>query len=162
MKQKASNPKISKFRFTPLEKVHPVRRVFTNGIREPNSLTGFTLVEVIVSLLILAIAVTGLFASFVAAQRYVSRSRHRLVAANAARMAIESLKSSVDQRTWDDPAVNLLACAAYPCTKTYALPADYQGTPWNWSANYVVTPISVGGVDMRRVDVTVRWDESNP
>lgn len=122
-------------------------------------LNGFSLVEVLVAALILSVAASGLFASFIAAQKYVIRSRHRLTAANAARMVLEDFKNHVDQNTWDDPVKNPLACATYPCTKTYVLPPEFIGTPFNWRASYVITPIDVGGITMRRVDVTIHWDE---
>ena len=118
------------------------------------------------ALVILATAVAGLFATFIASQKYVSRSRHRLAAANAARMVLEDLKAYVDQKTWDDATVNLLVCPppGYPCTRTYTLPAaDYPPapSPWNWSANYTISlvPVGAGGIQMRRVDVTIHWDE---
>lgn len=46
---------VKKSGFTPLEKVHtvrPVRKLFSNGVKEHSSLTGFTLVEIIVSAVI--------------------------------------------------------------------------------------------------------------
>ena len=44
--------------FTPLEKVHPVRENSSNGVKERNSLTGFTLIGVLITVVILAILVT--------------------------------------------------------------------------------------------------------
>jgi prepilin-type N-terminal cleavage/methylation domain-containing protein len=133
---------------------------------------GFTLLEVLVSLVVLSSATAGLFASFVAAQKYVMRSRHRLQAANGARMVLEDLKAHVNQNNWDDSGTNLLACpggphpAGYFCENLpYPLPGavpggDYDpGPPWNWSAKYRIDYIGVGGIIMRQVTVTVHWDE---
>ena len=125
--------------------------------------SGFTLLEIMVALVILTSAASGLFASFVAAQRYVSRSRNRLRAVNAGRMVLEDLRVYVNQSNWDDEATNLLACpgGTYPCDKTYTLPpAEFPATPpWNWSAIYTVSQIDVAGIQMRQVTVNIQWDE---
>ena len=124
---------------------------------------GFTLLEILVSMVILYSATGGLFASFVAAQKYVLRSRHRLQAANAGRMVLEDLRADVNQQTWDS-AANRLACpgGVYPCTRSYNIPPPQfpSGAPLaNWSVTYVVDQIMVDGIPMRQVTVTVHWEE---
>jgi len=125
-------------------------------------LLGFTLIEILIAFIIMAVATTGLFASFVAAKKYVSRSRHRLAAVNAARMILEDLRAYVDQSRWTDSS-NLLTCpGGGSCLGNYNLPADYPvGTPWNWSANYTSIPVNVSTAQMRRVTVNIHWDEPN-
>lgn len=59
------------------------------------------MVEVIVSVVLVALTAAGIFASFIAAQNYVSRSRGRVNTANAERQQIESLKAEVIQQAWD-------------------------------------------------------------
>jgi prepilin-type N-terminal cleavage/methylation domain-containing protein len=130
-------------------------------IKSKNS--AFTLLEIMVSLVILASAAGGLFASFVASQKFVSRSRHRLAAMNGCRLIMEDLRAYVDQATWDDSGVNPLACpgGVYPCTRNFTLPAaDYPpGAPWNWAASYEIDQELVNGVNIRKVSITVSWDE---
>jgi len=43
------------YSFTPLEKVHPVRKILSNGVKERSSLMGFTLVELIIVIIIIGI-----------------------------------------------------------------------------------------------------------
>lgn len=61
---------------------------------------GFTLVEVVVSVVIVAATAAGIFASFIAAQNYVSRSKGRVSTSNAIRQQIENLKVEVDAGAW--------------------------------------------------------------
>lgn len=124
---------------------------------------GFTLLEIMVAMVILASATAGLFASFIAAEKFVGRSRRRLAAANACRLIAEDLKAAVSQQEWSDPVgLNPLCCpgGGYPCVRDYVLPASYpSGSPWNWRAQYEISLVDVGGVPMRKVRVEVRWDE---
>lgn len=124
---------------------------------------GFTLLEIMVAMVVLASAVSGLFASFIAAEKFVSRSRRRLAAINACRLIAEDLKAAVSQREWSDPAgTNPLCCpgGAYPCVRDFVLPASFpSGPPWNWRGQYEISLLDVGGVQMRRVKVRVLWDE---
>ena len=53
---------------------------------------GFTLVEVIVALVILVSTSAGIFASFIAAQRYGASAKRRIVEVNFARQKLEELK----------------------------------------------------------------------
>ncbi|MFA4881012.1 MAG: type II secretion system protein [Candidatus Doudnabacteria bacterium] len=58
--------------FIPLEKVHPVRNKFLNGIRERGSLTGFTVIEMLVAMAVFSlalVAICGIFLSITKAQR---------------------------------------------------------------------------------------------
>lgn len=64
---------------------------------------GFTLVEVLVAMLILATVVGGVMASFVASQRFITRSTRRLQAANYSREVFELLKAGVNAQYWVDP-----------------------------------------------------------
>lgn len=86
-----------------------------------HSAKGFTLVEVVVSVVIVAATAAGIFASFIAAQNYVSRSKGRVGTSNAIRQQIENLKVEVDAEAWYqvpppppncDPDLNGLALTA--------------------------------------------------
>lgn len=134
---------------------------------------GFTLVEVLVSLVIIAITATGIFASFIAAQYYVKRSKRRIIAFNFAREQLERLKLSVREDRWANtadcnPDLNGLAltstlnCASYsPSEPVWTdwknLPDDF-GNPATWNGRRRYKVEAGGSGDYYRVVTTeIRW-----
>ena len=134
--------------------------------------TGFTLVEVLVSLVIISITATGIFASFIAAQHYVQRSKRRIIAFNFARQQFERLKPSVREDTWAntpqcDPDLNGMAltstlnCPSYsPAEPVWTdwknLPGDFgNSATWNGRRRYKVE--ASGSGDYRAVTAEIRW-----
>lgn len=116
---------------------------------------GFTLVEVMVSLLILLMTATGIFASFIASQNYVMRSKRRIAAVNFVRQKFEELKPYVRQDTWA-AGTNLLYA---PAT---SIPQLYPGTfsfsaAWPGNLNYTVT--NTDDTVYRAVNLTASWLE---
>lgn len=125
-------------------------------IMRKKKLTGFTLVEVIVSLLILLSTAAGIFASFVAAQNYVVRSKRRIAAVNFARQKFEKLRPYVRQDTWAVSSTNLL-WAAEGATQAYG-PEIFSFTDiWTGQLNYTVT--NTVNTALRPVSVTANWTE---
>ena len=115
---------------------------------------GFTLVEVIVSLLILLTTAAGIFAGFVAAQNYVLRSKRRIAAVNFVRQKFEELRPYVRQDTWTN-STNLL-WANEGATKTYP-PENIFLDTWPGQRNYTVT--NTDNKALRSVSVTANWTE---
>lgn len=135
---------------------------------------GFTLVEVLVSLVIISITATGIFASFIAAQSYVHRSKRRVIAFNFARQQFERLKPSVIAGTnpgeWDNTTANcnpdlngLVVTSALNCPGSNATWTSWSnfagdfGTTWNGQRRYKVE--AVGSGDYREVQTQIRWNE---
>lgn len=120
--------------------------------------SGFTLVEVIVSLLILLATAAGIFASFVAAQNYVLRSKRRIAAVNFARQKLEELRPYVRQDTWTNSTsgTNLL-WAAEGTTQAYGPEIFYFSNTWTGQLNYTVT--NTVNTALRNVSVTASWTE---
>jgi type II secretory pathway pseudopilin PulG len=142
----------------------------------------FSLTEILISAFILVIASTGLFASFIAANRYVNMSKRRMAAVNLARQVSERLYTRVSADTWTNSGINLLACpdngtvpgldnTDYPCNKT-VLGAEYSIDADNPLANYAPTVTLtidlVGTVPLpancylncpRNVSIGVSWNE---
>ena len=56
--------------------------------------TGFSLVEIIISVLIITIMSTGMLGAFVGGQQLINRSSHRLQAMNFAREAYDRLRAN--------------------------------------------------------------------
>jgi type II secretory pathway pseudopilin PulG len=65
------------------------------------SLPGFTLMEIVVSLIILAAVFGGITATFIGVKRYVSRASRRLTAVNLGRQVLNSLYTRVRADTWN-------------------------------------------------------------
>jgi len=116
------------------------------------SLTGFTLLEILVSLLILSIVITGIMSVFIASRRYIVRSRHRLQAANLARQVLEGLYKDVRQDTWDTGGLSV--GSSKNCGISCSL--DNISCTCRYSVN------NVSGYDYRKVDVTINWTEPSP
>lgn len=148
-----------------LETIYSKLRSLTGPVRDSlfqakvSNGAGFTLVEVIVSLVILALAVAGIMASFIASQRFISRSNRRLQAANYARAEFERLNLAVDARDWVDPN----EVPGDPLDFTVAgTPRDCGvamgdfATDFNATCTYEVQTVLN---DARRVDLTISWDE---
>jgi prepilin-type N-terminal cleavage/methylation domain-containing protein len=146
--------------------------------------TGLSLVEILIAMLILAIAAAGLFSSFVAANRFVSRSKRRMAAINFSRQISEELYKKVQADTWNISANNLLACPDkepngiinnndYPCAKYNVpnllpnpLPADNPLYGFNPEVdlNIDLDGDIVANPDCyincpRIVNVTIEWNE---
>ncbi|MFH1504268.1 MAG: type II secretion system protein [Candidatus Omnitrophota bacterium] len=115
-----------------------------------------SLVEVIVSALILSIVFAGLLTSFVCARTYVKRANKRLVAVNLIRGQLNRLNQEVRQDTWDDSVNGQLCDAASP----YNLPnyvidgITYPGGNNNYTVNPVV------GRDCRQVNVEIFYPDN--
>lgn len=149
---------------------------------------GFTLVEVIVSMVIVAITAVGIFASFIATQNYVSRSRGRIMAINAERAELERLRAEVNQGTWDNtpncnPDVNELAvtrnitantgmnCPTCNSPSTLVSGGDgwtcwenfvgtFGGPPWNGRRRYRVFLVNPADPNgPRQTEFQLNWTE---
>ncbi|MBM3248302.1 MAG: type II secretion system protein [Candidatus Omnitrophica bacterium] len=98
---------------------------------------GFSLAEILISAVILVIVSAGFMASFIAANRFISRSKRHMAAVNLARQISEGLYDKVRADTWTNGVSNLLTCPPGtsnnnyipPCIKTYALPDAAIGVP---------------------------------
>lgn len=133
---------------------------------------GFTLVEVVVSVVIVTLTAAGIFASFIAAQNYVSRSRGRINTSNAIRQQIENMKVYVNQtRLVESPSPNcdpdangLSLTAALGCagsdpgwTSWKNVTGTFGQEPLYGKRRYRVTELTPGGP--RRAEVQINWTE---
>jgi|GEM_PF-1849771 len=90
---------------TPLEKNFIKSKTLVGFIhssaQSPKTVKGFTLMEIVVSLIILATVFGGLTATFVGVKRYVSRANRRLTAVNLGKQALNSLYVQVRADWWN-------------------------------------------------------------
>lgn len=120
--------------------------------------SGFSLLEVVVSIVIMSIAVPGTFHMIMAANEKLAESKERLQAVNQAQAVIERLRYYVSADP-DNPtdAGNALADGI-----GYS-PASYIGMEANPNidtdpaASWVYDVTSLADSNCRQVDVTVSW-----
>lgn len=121
----------------------------TNPVRN-KTLTGFTLMEVIVGLIIISLIFGGIVATFVGVKRYVSRATRRVVSTNLDRQFLNSLYRDVRADTWDAGALSPgTHNAANVVIDNFAY--GTAGTPNSYDVQ------AVAGRDYRQVTVTVSY-----
>lgn len=108
---------------------------------------GFTLVEVIVATVILALLASGVFSVFVSARYLVARSKRRFAAVEVARKIIEDNRYRVNA-TWDSGAINGSGTWSAWNNVTYA--------PYHVRYR---TENATSPAGWRKITVDVRWDE---
>lgn len=120
---------------------------FGSGSRCSGAKRGFTLVEIIVATVILALLASGVFSVFVSARYLVARSKRRFAAVEIARKIIESNRYRVNA-TWDSGMINGSGTWSAWDNVTYA-PYHFR-----YRTENATTPAG-----WRKFTVDVRWDE---
>jgi len=108
---------------------------------------GLTLLEIIISTIILALVVSGLVNVLVASRGFIQHNRYRLGAGELGRQFVDPLQAYVRQDTWGS---NYLGTATNPPNAT-----DPTGF---YTAQYAVTTPS-SNPNIRKAKVTVSWTE---
>ncbi|MFA5272228.1 MAG: type II secretion system protein [Candidatus Omnitrophota bacterium] len=134
------------------------------ALKEKNTptamLSGFTLMEVIVGLIIMSIVFGGLIATFVGVKRYVSRATRRVVSTSLDRQVLNSLYREVRADTWDTGALSSSVAGVTHNSAAAGLgsPLNIDGFVYGAGGNpnvYIVE--NVTNRDYRRVRVTVSY-----
>lgn len=138
---------------------------------------GLTLVEIIISMVILAVIIGGLANLFLATKRHTLHSSFRMAAAGLGRYFLERLHLHVNQETWDNaPPSNLLTVGKYKSTNN-PYPAKYPDADYTTvidplgfeerlldESNITYYPVYVveprDGV--RKVKLLINWTELSP
>lgn len=111
---------------------------------------GFTLVEIMVSLVILALLASGLFSVFVSSRYLVARTKRRLMATEIARLEIENKRAGIIRADcWYNAS-----CA--PVGSWYNCNSSNYGS-FTVDCRMDNGP---GGADYRKMTVRVRWNEA--
>lgn len=112
---------------------------------------GFTLVEVMVSLVLLALLASGVFSVLASGRYLVARTKGRFIAHEIARAEIERMRGFIDASTWDSSGGPLMANGSW---------SDWDATthaPYRWRFRVDSVP---GGAEYRKVTVQVGWNET--
>lgn len=118
------------------------------------SLTGFSLTEVIVSLVLVAVTLVGLANLFIAGKRHTLHARSRITGVELGKAFLDPLQMDVRQDTWGLAANCLTNPSVGACPPAQAFD----------SITYTPTYISdnVPGTSLLRVKLTVSWNEPAP
>lgn len=113
---------------------------------------GFTLIEILVSAVILALVMTGLANIFIAGKRHILHSRSRMTSGELARFFLDPIQMQVRQDQW---ATNCLGTG-----NPVNCPSQIQtidGT--TYTANWSVTNAPA---TLRKVIANITWTEVQP
>lgn len=112
----------------------------------------FSLVEIIVSITLIATVFAGLLGTFVVVRRYVRHAQRRLSAMNIGRLNLNKLYLEVRQDTWDSNTSLLRPGETFNLTAMNISNTVYGG-------NYTVSNVTRGGIqrDYRQVTISVTY-----
>ncbi|MCM8757824.1 MAG: prepilin-type N-terminal cleavage/methylation domain-containing protein [Candidatus Omnitrophica bacterium] len=116
-----------------------------------------TLIEVVVSLVILSITIAGTSNLFVSARRYIRHSRCRIQAVNLARYILDSFPLNVRQDAWVITDYNNALKKG-----THTLADEWMGFPnIRYRPEYIATvPSGIPETSaFRKIKLTIRWIE---
>ena len=127
---------------------------------------GFTLLEIIVATLILALVMTGLVNVFLAAKRHLTHTRSKIQGAELGRLFVTPLQMYVRQDTWNQSG-NALNIGTRYCdndaghTQQPNCPSQAERTldGIEYKAQYDITSPFAPSSDIRKVKVTINWTE---
>jgi len=122
---------------------------------------GFTLIEVIVAALIVAILAAGVASAFWGAEHFLSRARHRMQAYNFAVEALDILKSNC-QYTYSQMALTTAASDADDHLESEIgtiLRGDEFLSLINHTLKYDVIDTGAAVDGYKQVIIKVHWDE---
>jgi len=103
-----------------------------------------TLLEIIISVVILALVMTGLVNVFVAARQFVQHSRNRMAAGEIGKRFIDPLQQYVRQDTWSSNPLG-----------TNSLGNSTSGI---YTASYAISS-HPSNAEIKKVKATVTWSE---
>jgi len=123
---------------------------------------GFTLIEILVAALLLALVMTGLVNVFVAGKRHTLHTRSKMQAAELGRLFLAPLQTQVKQSDWnsssnDYNSPNLLQKG----TRTGS-PEPLDRIDYTPTYEISVPPGFSSDSPMRKVKVTITWNELTP
>jgi prepilin-type N-terminal cleavage/methylation domain-containing protein len=118
-------------------------RIVKNG-----AMKGVTLLEIIISLIILSIIIAGLASVMVLGKRFILHSGSRMAGGELGRLVFDPLQMQVSQKDW---ATNCLGAGTGCPTGAVTIGGIDYNPAWS------ITPVA--GTSLRRVSITWTWAE---
>jgi len=133
--------------------------------------SGLSLLEVVVSVILLALLVTGIANTFISGKRFILHSRARMSSAEMGRIFLDYLQMHVRNDTWDGATNALATGSPIYCDSNVGHTPQIQGCPsentrrLNTTSKDVIVynatyDISDGPSNLRKVRVRISWDET--
>lgn len=111
-----------------------------------------TLIEIIISVLILALVSTGLVNVFITSKNFVQHTRYRMSAAEIGKKFLDPLQYYVRGDTWDDAASNCFTSGDITqCPNVSTTISPY-------SATYTISNLG-DDANLKKVTVKISWTE---
>lgn len=115
--------------------------------------SGLTLLEIIISIIILSVTMIGLASIFISGKRYILHARARMGGGELGKFFLDPLQADVREDTWGDPNNNLTVQPYLP----------RQELVNNITYNYTHTVVNApGDADLRKVVAEIGWNEIHP
>jgi len=115
---------------------------------------GFTLLEIIVSMVILVLTVVGLANLFISGKRWLLHTRSRMSAGELGKYFLDPLQMQVNQTTWNTNCLGTGSAANCPDQNI----GQAQGLDRDYTASYTVTP-NYPITNLSKVIVNITWTE---
>jgi len=110
------------------------------------------MLEIVISMMILALVLVGLINVFVVSRGYMAHGRSRTSASQLATVFLDPLQNEVRQSDWNNTSSNSLSV-----NNTTGAAVTIDGV--SYTPTYTVTDESPGTA-LRRVTVNVTWNET--
>jgi prepilin-type N-terminal cleavage/methylation domain-containing protein len=139
----------------------PPAKILPDAVKAFNK-KGFTLIEVVVATLLLAILAAGVASAFWSAQHFLSRARHRVQAFNFAMEALDRLRSNCK---YTDSQMTLTTAASDADDHleseigTILRGDEFLGLLTNRFLKYDVINTGFAAEGYKQVIIKVHWDE---
>ena len=126
---------------------------------------GLSLLEILVSCVILSLTLIGLANIFVSAKRYILHSRARMAGGELGRLFLEPLQMHVRQDTWNQTGnalnIGVTYCGQNPQNPICPSEANRTLDRIVYNATYDITN-HPNAPNIRKVVVNIRWNEPSP
>lgn len=107
-----------------------------------------TLLEILISVLILAMLMAGMAGLFISGKKWILHARTRATSSELTKKALSYLQGQVSQASWGSNCLSATG-ACFPVEETLG--------PTRYTAAY--TTSNVGTTGLRRAVVQITWDE---
>ncbi len=103
-----------------------------------------TLLEILISTIILALVVTGIVNVFISGKQFIQHSSYRIGAGEIGKQFIDPFQNCIRQDTWN--------------TSPFAMNSSVNQSNGTYTASYVISNLS-NITTLKRVGVTISWTE---
>ncbi len=114
---------------------------------------GFSLFEILISLIILSIAITGITVLYTSSKKFVLHGRSTFIGTELGKVFLDPLQMDVRQDTWLSNCLSSNPTAGCPSGSQVVNNIAYTPT-------YTIN--TVAGTSLRRVQLRLDWVEPNP